>query len=110
MNLIEEMRASVRMEIRSNSQGTEYLEAVVEKDELESLQTILTQHLGPPAKGPGEKANLPREIQGLVDNLGGLRTEQSFFYKRVGDTIFYAALWPWESNPKKATLKSGTEK
>ena len=110
MDMIEEVKASVRMEIRPNSQGTEYLEAVVDKDELESLQMILTKHLGPPAKEPGKKTNLPREVQGLVDDLGGLRTEQSFFYKRVGDTVFYAALWPWQSNPKKITLKTGTEK
>jgi len=110
MNLIEEMKASVRMEIRPNSQGTEYLEAVVDRNELESLQMILTKHLGPAAKGPGEKTNLPKEIQGLVDGLGGLRIGQSFFYKRVGDTVFYAVLWPWQSNPKKITLKTGTEK
>jgi hypothetical protein len=110
MNMIEEMKANVKMEIRPNSQGTEYLEAVVDKNELESLQMILTKHLGPPAKGPGEKANLPREIQGLVEDLGGLRIEQSLFYKRVGDTVFFAVLWPWQSNPKKITLKWGTEK
>jgi len=110
MNMIEEIKASVRMEIRPNSQGTEYLEAVVDRNELESLQMILTKHLGPAAKEPGKKANLPREIQGLVDDLGGLRIEQSFFYKRVGTTLFYAALWPWESNRKKITLKLGTGK
>ena len=110
MSMIEEMKTSVRMEIRPDSQGAEYLEAVVDRNELESLQMVLTRHLGPPAKEPGKEANLPREIQGLVDELGGLRIEQSFFYKRVGDTVFYAALWPWQSNPKKITLKSGTEK
>ena len=95
------------MEIRPNSTGTEYLEAVFERSELELLQIKLTKHLGPAAKRPGEEANLPREIQGIVDGLGGLRIEQSFFFKRVGTTVSYAALWPWQSNPEKITLKSG---
>ena len=110
MNIIEEVKENLKMEIRPNSMGTEYLEAVVNRNELESLQIILTKHLGPAAKEPGEKTNLPREIQGLVDDLGGLRIEQSFFYKRVGTTVFYATLWPWKSNPEKITLKSGIMK
>lgn len=107
MNIIEEIKENLRMEIRPNSIGTEYLEAVVDRSELESLQIKLTKHLGPAAKGPGEEATLPSEIQGIVDDLGGLRIEQSFFCKRVGITVFYAALWPWKSNPEKITLKSG---
>ena len=107
MNIIEEIKESLKMEIRPNSMGTEYLEAVFERSDLELLQIKLTKHLGPAAKRPGEEATLPREIQEIVDGLGGLRIEQSFFCKRVGTTVFYAALWPWASNPEKITLKSG---
>jgi len=110
MNMIEEIKASVKMEIRPNSQGTEYLEAVVDRNELELLQTILIKHLGSAAKEPGEKANFPSEIEVLVSDLGGLRIGQSFFYKKVETTVLYAALWPWESNPKKITLKVGRVK
>ena len=107
MNMIEEIKESLKMEIRPNSTGTEYLEAVVDRSELESLQIRLIKHLGPAAKRPGEEATLPREIKEIVDDLGGLRIEQSFFFKRVGTTVSYAALWPWQSNPEKITLKSG---
>jgi hypothetical protein len=107
MNIIEEIKENLKMEIRPNSLGTEYLEAVVDRSELESLEIKLTKHLGPAAKRPGEEATLPGEIQEIVDDLGGLRIEQSFFCKRVGTTVFYAALWPWQSNPEKITLKSG---
>jgi len=110
MNLIEEVKETIRMEIRLNSQGLEYLEAVVDRTELELLQTILTKHLGLAAKKPGENTKLPKEIQRLVDGLGGLRIEQSFFYKEEGTQVIYAALWPWESNPSKITLKSGIGK
>ena len=110
MNMIQEIRENVKMEIRPDSQGTEYLEAVIDRDDMESLLLILIKHLGAAAKGPGKSAKFPPEIQGLVDDLGGLRIEQTFFYKRDGTAVVYAALWPWQSNPNRITLKSGTGK
>jgi len=107
MDMIEELKNTLRMEIRPNSQGSEYLEAVIDKDDLELLHSLLKKHLGPAAKEPGKEANLSNEIQKVVDALGGLRNEQSFFYKQEGNEVIYAALWPWGSNPDKITLKSG---
>jgi len=105
--MIEEIKETLRMEIRPNSQGLEYLEAVINKKDLELLKSLLKKHLGPAAKEPGKETNLPKEIQKIVDSLGGLRNEQSFFYKQDGNRVIYGALWPWESNPNKITLKSG---
>lgn len=110
MKMIDEIKADVRMEVRPDSKGKEYLEAVVDKDDIEPLLIILTKHVGPAAKEPGKNAKFPTEIQELVDALGGIRIEQSFFYKRDGRKVVYAALWPWQSNPNKITLKSGTGK
>jgi hypothetical protein len=108
MNVIEEIKKTVKMEIR-NSRGKEYLEAVVGRKDLNSLQSILVRYLGAAAKEPGKETKLPDEIQRKADAMGGLRIEQSFFYKRIGSTVTFAALWPWESNPEKITLKSGSE-
>jgi len=107
MNMIEKIRETLTMEIRPNSIGLEYLEAVVNKKDLELLNSLLEKYLGPAAKESGKKVNLPKEIQKLVDSLGGLRNEQSFFYRQDGNKVMYAAIWPWESNPDKLTLKSG---
>jgi len=107
MDMIEELKDTLRMEIRPNSQGSEYLEAVIDKQDLELLHSLLKKHLGPAAKEPGKEANLSNEIQKVVDVLGGLRNEQSFFYRQEGKEVIYAALWPWGSNPDKITLKSG---
>lgn len=108
MNLISELRETLRMEIRPNSEGLDYLEAVIERKDLELLTALLTKHLGSAAKEPGGEADLPVEIETLVDSMGGLRTGQSFFYRKEDDvTILFAALWPWESNPEKITLKAG---
>ena len=107
MDLIEEIKKALNMEIRPNSQGSEYLEAVINKKDLELLHSLLKKHLGPAAKESGKEANLPEDMQKRVDILGGLRKEQSFYYRQNGNKVIYAALWPWESNPDKITLKSG---
>ena len=107
MNLIEEIKATLNMEIRPDSQESEYLEAVINKKDLELLHSLLKKHLGPAAKESGKETNLPEEIEKRVDELGGLRKEQSFYYRQEGHKVTYAALWPWESNPDKITLKCG---
>jgi hypothetical protein len=107
MNLIEGIRESINMEIRPNSKGSEYLEAVICRRDLESLDSILKRHLGLAAKEFGKEATLPEEIEKIVDQLGGLRIEQSFYYRKEGVEVTYAALWPWQSNPDKITLKCG---
>jgi hypothetical protein len=107
MNLIEEIKEAMTLEIRSSSQGSEYLEAVIDTKDIELLDSLLKKYLGPAAKEHGKEANLPEEIQDMVDSLGGLRNDQSFFYKREGHQVIYAALWPWGSNPNKITLKCG---
>ena len=107
MNLIEEIKQALSMEIRANSKGLEYLEAVLHGKDLGLLHSLLEKHIGLAAKESGKEASLPKEIKELVDSLGGLRNGQSFFYRRDGDRVIYAALWPWESNPNKITLKCG---
>jgi len=107
MNLIEEIKETLNMEVRPNSQGSEYLEAVINQKDLELLLSLLKKDLGPAAKESGKEANLPEDIQKMVEILGGLRKEQTFFYRQDGNKVIYAALWPWESNPDKITLKCG---
>ena len=107
MKMIEEIKKTLKMEVRSSSKGEEYLEAVLDTGQLASLQSILKKYLGAAAKEPGKEAKLPKEIQRQVDAMGGLRVDQSFFYKKEGAKVVFALLWPWESNPQKATLKAG---
>jgi len=107
MNLIEKIKEALSMEIRPNSQGSEYLEAVINTKDMELLHSLLRKYLGSAAKEYGEEANLPKEIQILADSLGGLRNEQSFYYREEGHQVIYAAIWPWKSDPTKLTLKSG---
>ena len=109
MDLISEIRETLEIEVRPSSQGLEYLEAVVLKENLGLLISLLRKHLGPALKEPGEEASLPVEIEGLVDSLGGLWINQSFFCKQDRRGVLFALLWPWESNPEKITLKAGVK-
>lgn len=107
MDLIEDLKKNLKMEIRDNSKEEEYLEAVIDRNTLDALNSTLARYLGPALKEPGKKAVYPKEIKNLVDSIGGLRPEQSFFYKKENQKILYAALWPWQSDPQKITLKIG---
>jgi len=107
MNLVEEIEKTLKMEIRLTTEGGKYLEAVITLQDLDVLNSLLKEHLGPPTKVSGREGYFPTKIQELVDSLGGLRIEQSFFYKQDGSQVAYAAIWPWESDPNRITLKSG---
>ncbi len=109
-NIIEEIKGTFLVEIRPTSKGLEYLEGVINKKDLELLNSLLKKRLGPAAKESGKAANLPKEIQELVDSLGGLRNEQSFFYMQTGNEVTYSCIWPWASNPDKVTLRCGVTK
>jgi len=107
MNLVEEMEKTLKMEIRLTTEGGKYLEAVITLQDLDVLNSLLRDHLGPATKVSGKEVYFPTKIQELVDSLGGLRIEQSFFYKQDGTQVIYAAIWPWQSDPNRITLKSG---
>ena len=110
MNIIEELKRTLSLEIRLSSIGLEYLEGVIDKRDLELLNSLLKKYIGPAVKESGKEANLPKEIQKIADALGGLRNEQSFFYRQESNQVTFAAVWPWESDPDKITLKCGVRK
>jgi hypothetical protein len=110
MNLIEEIKRTLWIEIRPGSIGFEYVEGVINKKDLELLNSLLNKYLGPAVKESGKEAYLPKEIRKIVDAWGGLRNEQSFFYRQEGNKVTYASIWPWVSNPDKMTLKCAVRK
>jgi hypothetical protein len=108
VRMIEEIRNSLRIDIRASSQGFEYLDAVIQRSDLQLLNSLLMKHLGPAAREPGTEGALPTGIQRLLDSMGGLRSDQSFYCKQGKDgSVVFALLWPWASNPEKITLKAG---
>jgi hypothetical protein len=108
VKLIEELQATLPMEVRPSSRGSEYLEAVARREDLEQVLPLFTMHLGPAAQRPEHQSGFPEEVRELVDAMGGLRPGQSFYYRKEENrALLFAALWPWESNPGRVTLKVG---
>jgi len=94
------------LEIRSNSKGTEYLEAVLtKKTRIGDCRAHEASRSG--ARDPGNRQSI-REIQRVADWLGGL-SWTIFFYRKRENRFFYAAFALWESNPDKITLNRSLE-
>ena len=105
--MLKELRLKVPLEIRSNSIDDEYLEGVIQAKDLEALNSVLTKHLGHPLKKAGKTIKFTGEALQVADRLGGIREDQIFYFSVKDDGIYFAALWPWQSDPMRITVKAG---
>jgi hypothetical protein len=111
MKLVDEIKNALELEQRTPEDSEKYFEAVFQSKDTDALCAILKKHLGESLKPPGKGAKFPKEVGMLVDNIGGLRSEQSFYFKQEpGGEYIYAALWPWQSDLSKTTLKIGMDR
>ncbi len=108
MKLVDEIKAALELEARTSSDAGDYFEAVFMAKDMARLSAILEKEFGKPLKPPLENVSFTKEARKIVDSIGGLRREQTFYLKsETENRYFYAALWPWESDPSKITLKMG---
>ena len=106
MKLIEDIKGTMELEIRLSPEADLRFEAVFRSEELDILLTLLGKNVGEPIKPLGARVKLPKEAREIVDRMGGMRPEQSFYLKKEPDgNYLYIALWPWQSDPSKITLK-----
>ena len=107
--LIAELKHAVRFEELRKASGTgNYLEGVLLRPDLARCYDLLVKWFGPPLKAFGQPPAFTPDIQKIVDAVGGVRANQCLFLAQEGARpIAYAALWPWESNPTRLTLKVG---
>lgn len=106
MKLLEEIKKTMELEVRSPSDTKLLFEAVFQSKDLDKLLELLRKHIGEPLKPPGKRVRFARDVAKIVDSIGGIRTEQSFYIKKeeTGEYV-WAALWPWQSDPSRITLK-----
>ena len=109
MKLADEIKKVVQLEVRPSETEDNYFEAVFQSKDLDALLSVIREHVGDSIKSPGKRAKFPKDINKLVNSIGGLRPDQSFYFKQEpsGEYV-YAALWPWQSDPSRITLKIGT--
>ncbi len=109
MELVDEIKKAMELaEIRSSEDPDKYFEAVFRAKDLDTLLSLLRKNIGESLKSPGKGVRFSKDIDELVDNMGGLRPEQSFYFRQEANGEYiYAALWPWQSDPSQITLKIG---
>jgi len=98
--LLAEIQKLKREEQRAQTE--EYLEVVISKDSLESLNKVLSGYFGPPLKpeghAPSGKANRHAKP------YGGIRDDQTMYFRQGEGYSEYAFLWPW-GNGIRVTAK-----
>ena len=106
--LIETLKTSIPMLVRSAPSTGDYLEGVLSRQDLARCAALLNDALGPAAKDFGQDAKLEPPVQRAIDARGGIRREQCLYVKSIASgQVVYAALWPWASDPTRITLKVG---
>ena len=84
--------------VELRAQKEEYFEAVISKADLGPLHKILTTYFGPPLKPEGQ---LPSgEANRRAESYGGIRKDQTMYFRRDGDHAECALLWPWGSGAR----------
>ena len=84
------------------SKTEEYLEVVILKEGLEPLNRILTVYFGPPFKPEGVVPLGAAEW--CAKPYGGIRKDQTMYFRQDADHSECALLWPW-GNGSRVTAK-----
>ena len=97
---------TIRIE-ESRAQTEKYFEAVISKANLDPLHKILTAYFGPPLKPEG--CSPSGEANRRAKPYGGIRKDQTMYFRRDGDHCECALLWPWGSGAR-ITIKVSQSK
>jgi hypothetical protein len=91
----------------SRAQAADYFEAVISKTSLDPLHKIFTAYFGPPLKPEGHAPS--GEANRCAKPYGGIRKEQTMYFRQDGDHSECALLWPW-SGGDRITIKISRSK
>lgn len=81
---------------------------VVTADKLQPMCVVLEKFFKTPFKPAGMRP--ARELGNLeiIQDLSGIRTEQTLYLdSNDSDCVYFAAIWPWQSDPSQASLFYG---
>ena len=79
--------------VEQRARTADYLEVVITKDCLEPLAAILTAYFGLPLKPEGCAPS--GEANRHAAPHGGIRKDQTMYFRQDGDHSESAFLWPW---------------
>ena len=84
------------------TQTPDYVEVVVAKTHWEVMDKVLQDYFGPPLKPQGQ--NPSRDADRCAKPYGGVRRDQTLYFKKSETRSCAALLWPW-GNGTLTTLK-----
>jgi hypothetical protein len=82
----------------SRAQTEAYFEAVISKATLEPLGKILTDYFGTPLKPEGHSPS--GEANRRAEPYGGIRKDQTMYFRQDAEHAECALLWPWGSGTR----------
>jgi hypothetical protein len=94
--LLVEIQKLKREEHRLQTEDN--LEVVIAKDCLEPVVKVLTEYFGPPLKPQGDAPS--REAKERAAPHGGIRKEQTMFFRQGEGVSECALFWPWGSGTR----------
>jgi hypothetical protein len=86
----------------SRGQTPDYFEAVISKAALVPLRTILTAYFSEPLKDEGRAPSAKAKEH--AGPYGGIREDQTMYFRQEGEYAECALLWPWGSG-NRITIK-----
>ena len=91
----------------SRAQSEDYFEAVISKAGLDPLHKIFTAYFGFPLKPEGHSPS--GEARRCAKPYGGIRKDQTMYFRQDGDYSECVLLWPW-SGGDRITIKVSRSK
>ncbi|OGW79238.1 MAG: hypothetical protein A2Z83_06835 [Omnitrophica bacterium GWA2_52_8] len=92
-SLIAELAGKQCQEVREKT--ADYLELVFANDQLAAAEPALAAYFGQPLKPAGKVPT--DEARRHAAPYGGVRPNQTLYYKSEGSQSIAALLWPWSS-------------
>jgi hypothetical protein len=80
---------------------------VVTEEKLLPLLAILDKFYKAPFKPAGEKPAREMGDLEVIQALNGVRKDQTLYLTSEPEFVYFAAIWPWQSDPTQASLFLG---
>jgi len=90
-DLLAQVQALKFEELRAHTE--DYFEAVISKTGLDRLHKVLASYFGPPLKPEGCPPS--GEATRRAKPYGGIRRDQTMYFRQGGDHAECVLLWPW---------------
>jgi uncharacterized protein DUF1566/uncharacterized protein DUF4388 len=107
LSLVDTVDKLSDMDRRVSEDGMSLYHAISKEKEMAVLEGTIRSFFGDPVKRAGEP--LPEHLVDnlTVSNLGGVKSDQTLFLKKVGKSEVYAALFPWQRKVNVITVHMG---